>query len=350
MKNYGFLPELEKAHRSEKDWIFGAKDEVLSGIAEGINFEEYFPKGEVQRGIEDFMDCATRGPMNILETKLTYAIKKNIFSPETIQWLRNKGYCDEFGNVELSDRFNAILSNTTRSGNSMKAPIESIRVDGIIPKSMLPKEDNMTWDMYHDKTKITQAMRDLGQEFKTKVLINYQIVDQTFFKDVQKYDMINVALFAWPNPINGVYQRVEYTLNHVVAKFKDFYHYIFDNYIEGPDDFIKQLAPDYNMYGVGYRIIINEVPQPVKKNEAEEGENMTFYKNPDSPKVYQKGVDGLFHWLIDQPVFEGLYGSVSQANIQVINIPPEKIGFTIYDKRSILSIVMDFFTNKLSGK
>jgi len=347
-RNRGLDLGREAQERSVEDWIFGAKP--LSGIAEGIDFNKFFPKGEVQRGLEDFMDCVTRGFLNVLEVKFTYAVQNEIFHKDDITWLKEKGYSDDEGNVTFSDRFNAVLSNTTRNGNSLKAPAESVRKDGLIPKKLLPKEANMTWAQYHDRSKITQPLRELGKAFLERFTVNYDVVPIDSFKDALGRDLIVSGVYAWPNPINGVYPRVEYTLNHVVMFFGTKIYHIFDNYEESPGDFIKNLAPNYKILQYGYRVVVNPIKKKDNENlEINEEKNMIFYKTADSPRVYQLGADGLYHHVVDQPVFEGLYGEIGKAEIQTVIISPEQIGFTIYDKRSFVNLllsVLSFFKGK----
>src|SRR3990167_10845780 len=167
-KNYGLDLELEKEHLRDEDWKFGG-DVVLNCIAQIPENEriQYLPKGEVQRGIEDTMDCATRGPINILETKFTWLLVNKKLDFEQEYWLRAKGYTDG-DKVKFSDAFVAINSGTTRNGNSMKAPLDAIRKQGLIPKKMLPLEEQMTWQDYHNPARITQEMRDLGLEFSER--------------------------------------------------------------------------------------------------------------------------------------------------------------------------------------
>lgn len=265
--NKGFNPEKQKSDETATDWIFGAKtglqgfsDEIfglvvalyawpnpINGVYQKVmtqvnhvvcffqqKWDKYFPKGEVQKGKEDFMDCVTRGFNNEIEKQINYALDKKLISPETHEWMDKNGYLNSLGKAELSDRFTAILSGTTRNGNSMKAPIDSIHRDGCIPKTMLPKSESMTFDQYHDKEKITKNMLDLGQEFLKHFTVNYLTVFKNSFgafADGVKWD-------------------------------------IFDNYDEDPgeeEDFVKRLAPDYVFYPTGYQVIINEIPQPKKR-------------------------------------------------------------------------------------
>ena len=208
----------------------------------------------------------------------------------------------------------------------------------------------MTWNQYHDRSKITQELIDLGQEFLRRFVINYDIVKSRHFKEALKKDPIIIGLYAWPIPQNGVYPRVDYRLNHVVVCFGTIIWRVFDNYIDVHDgDFIKRLATNYKMLHYGYRVVLNQVKKkdPINLNVKNNDEDMKFYKNslqPESPKVYQLGEDALYHHVVSQPVFEGLYGDVSKAQIEEVEIPPEKVGFTIYNKQSILELLLNLFS------
>lgn len=263
MKNYGFLLNKEIAEQSEKDWLLGAKP--IKGIAEAIPFAQYLPKGEIQRTAKsDMMDCATRSPMNILETKLTYLVKNKLLSEDNHQWLVDAGYVGEDGSVELSDAFTAILSGTTTRGNSLKAPLEAMRKYGVVPKNRLPLESWMGWWDYHNKSRITTLIKDLGAEFARRFPINYEKVMKGDFMNVITWDMLVIAGYAWSRPVNGIYPRVTHTPNHAFAYFKTPAYMIFDNYVDSYDgDFIKHLASDYNLLHYGYRVILQEIK---KKN------------------------------------------------------------------------------------
>jgi hypothetical protein len=256
MKNRGFSLELEKAHAQPEDWIFGAiSQKCLAQIPVGER-DKYLPKGEIQFGVEDFMDCATRGPLNLLETKLNYLLKNKKLPYET--WWRENGYISENG-FELSDRFNAILSNTTQQGNSIKAPLDSIRKDGIIPKRLLYANQKMRWADYHNKDDITGSMLALGQNSLRHLSFNYEKVLEDDFDTFD--DILDVAGYAWTAPINGVYPRSDNEPTHVWMNIRPKY-VAFDNYQDSTDgDFIKNLAPDFNFYEYGYRVIISETIQ-----------------------------------------------------------------------------------------
>lgn len=268
IKNYGLNLEKELADQSEKDWMFGAVDVTdIAPIPENER-ERYLPQGEVQKSDkEDMMDCASRGPNNILEAKLNYLIERKLLSFGNEMWLKQNGYVTDKG-VELSDAFTAIKAGTTRQGNSLKAPLEAMRTCGFIPKSKLPLEKWMTWEDYHNPQRITVEMDELGLEFVRRIPINYLKVLVADFPQVQKEDFIDVAGYAWPIPINGIYPKISYPPNHVWVNFRN-RTFAFDNYIDSVDgDFIKHLATDYEFYSHGYRVVINEVRNSTVNKES----------------------------------------------------------------------------------
>lgn len=261
MKNRGIDIEKEKREQSKKDWHYKDKKfgavflQDMAYIPAEDRFK-YLPQGELQYGKEDFMDCATRGVLNIIETKLNYLYQTNQL-PEPQWWLDN-GYITEKG-FELADRFNAYLSGTTRFGNSIKAPLDSVRKDGIVPKKLLPANSQMTFNDYYKKTDITDNLISLGQHSIKLLSFNYEKVFNDHFSTFD--DLLDVAGAAWPSPINGVYPKMQGEPNHVWVNIKPQYD-VFDNYIDSSDgDFIKRLAPDYVFYDYGYRIVVFTSPQ-----------------------------------------------------------------------------------------
>ncbi|MFA6314996.1 MAG: hypothetical protein WC648_01320 [Candidatus Paceibacterota bacterium] len=260
--NHGLNIELERQQQSETDWRFGGFSQpCIAVIPEELRFD-YLPVGEVQRGIEDMMDCASRAPINISETKFNWLYRNNKISNENKKWLEDNGYVQE-GSVTFSDAFIAILSGTTRQGNSLKAPLQAIENNGLIPKSKLPYNSEMTWAEYHDPNRITQSMKDLGKEFKRRFPMNYEVVEEIHYSELYEGDLLVQAGFAWSEPIDGIYPSTDNAPNHVWVGISRPLHTIFDNYIDTVDsDFIKRLAPDYDMFEYGYRIFFSEVVKP----------------------------------------------------------------------------------------
>lgn len=258
MKNYGLNLEKERADQSEQDWIFGAVSPKCIGEIPQIFRAKYLPVGEIQRGVEDTMDCASRAPVNIYAAKFTFLYRTKKLSPQNMKWLETNGYVTEAQTIDFSDAFVAINSGTTREGNSLKAPLDAIRKQGLIPKHMLPLLPTMTFDEYHNPSRITNAMRKLGNEFLARFTLNYERVEAQNYGNLLERDFADVAGHAWPNPVKGEYPRTSRPINHAFVIYKIPKFYAFDNYIDPVDgDFIKKLSSDYLFLDYGYRVIIS---------------------------------------------------------------------------------------------
>ncbi len=73
--NHGLNWKLEIEQQSEKDWIFWATSPIFIAEIPPAERESCLPKGEVQDMGDEKMDCATRGPINLLECKFNWLIK-----------------------------------------------------------------------------------------------------------------------------------------------------------------------------------------------------------------------------------------------------------------------------------
>ena len=259
----GLNLELELAQQDERDWIFGGFSQPgLFNVPSGRR-KPHLPQGELQFGVDDYMDCASRAPLNILETQFSYAYQHRDLSDDNRKWLKENGYVvttSSYGlgeRILFSDRFIAILSDTTRQGNSFKAPLEAIRKHGLIPKRLLPTDPADTFEEHHDEEEITDAMLDLGEEFATRFTINYDRVQAVHFAEALKDDMLIVSGYAWPVPVNGIYPRSPLPPNHAFILYLPQF-YAFDNYIDRVDgDFTKRLAKDFSFFEYGYRVYVS---------------------------------------------------------------------------------------------
>lgn len=244
-----FDEQRERAEQDGSEWIFGAVETDLGLIPANLRLF-YAPKGVPQfNTIMDTNGCASRAPLNILETKFTYLFQTSMH-PNLVKWLADNGYVED-GKVVFNDAFIEILSGTTKDGNSLKAPCETIRKQGLIPRSALPLEPGMTWEEYMDEKRITPAMYALADEFKRRFTINYEQVPLKDFQHALDVDLLSVAGNGWPSPTLGVYPRTDGPFNHAFACV-DNVIYALDNY----NPFTKKLAPDYKLFDWGYSLSI----------------------------------------------------------------------------------------------
>lgn len=246
----------------ESDYVFGAGN-IEHNITTD-NWMSYMSPGELQFNNRlDTYSCVSFSAINVLETILNYQIKNNM-SVGNLQWLKDYGYLGYDGFVNFSDRFIAVLSGTKPGqGNSGKKVNEAIRKYGLIPEALLPFTTDTTQSEFFDKTKITQEMYDLGQEFLKRFNINYELVytdNHNVVKEALTHSPLQVYVYAWLNPISGIYQKTGRPANHAVCLFQPEW-YIFDQYTEDARegiDYIKQMAPDFDFHSFCYAYTVTE--------------------------------------------------------------------------------------------
>ena len=294
-KNYGLDVAKLRTELDGSEWNLGAVPTCIFAVPEHER-KNYLPIGEVQRSdIEDMMDCVARGYLNILETKFNYALRNELLHSDNVNWLFENGYIVEHNGkdyVEFADAFTAIKSNTTRQGNSLKAPVDAIYRYGLAPKSKLPLLKTMTWEQYHEPKRITKEIESITDEFKQRFPTNYAQVRNSEFGEAATRGSLNVALWAWPFPTNGVYEPRDGAFNHAVDVFEfTNYYFAFDNYIDTHDgDYIKKLSPSYKFWDWGYHVVVS----------AQKTELQVLNENPlwkQTLDVLSKILNDLAEWL-----------------------------------------------------
>lgn len=246
----------EREEQQGDEWAFGAIANDLAAVPL-LKRIDYLPVGVLQfNNITDTNGCASRAPLNILETKLDY-FYDNGMHPAIQMWCNNLGYRVN-GKFALCDAYIEILSGTTRTGNSLKAPVDAIRKYGAIPAACIPLNNDMTWEEYMAPERVTQAYRDLGAQFLRRLTIQYEQVPYSQFVEATTVDGLSIALSAWSTPVDGVYPKTEGKFNHAVDRITNEID-IFDNYTP----FVKRLAKDYTLFDWGYSLsITNQNPYP----------------------------------------------------------------------------------------
>lgn len=260
------------------DYIFGVSAIDNEIKVENGDWTPYLPTEERQRREFETSACTNFSSCTDVEILLNRLIKQKMVSVSNLNWLFDKGYIDEQGNINFSDRYDAVVSNTKPEwGNSLKAVADAKHKFGLIPESMLSWVSNQI--EYYDKSKITPEMYAMGEEFLKRFPINYEFVYKKDFVEALKVSPLAGALFAWNGTQNDVYYEQGQGINHaiVIIEPKDIWQ-IMDSY----DPFVKKLTNNYNFYDYAIRYIVSEnidIPDNSQKK------NMyTLLRNPKSPK------------------------------------------------------------------
>jgi len=293
-KNYGVILEPIK----EQDLLFGTNNRVEHNIKIGLEkWLSYFSEGELQLGTYyDTMSCVTFSALNVVEAILNYQIRNKMMSIENIKWLFDNGYLNEKGEVDLSDRFTAIMSGTTEQGNTGGQVWDSIRNIGVIPEKMFSWDKSRTApmeqrfiDYFLDRKYITQEMIDLAKEFTNRFNVYYEHVMSPEYVKAQEYSPIHVFISTYCGSENGIEKACDKTPNHAVSfpEVREEYNPLFDHYINLPDEqgnerFIRKVSKDFKFYHYGYVCTITE-----KSNNQENMDNtrVRIIKDENSPAV-----------------------------------------------------------------
>lgn len=345
--NYGLIDMPPR----ETDYIAGNGNGVkVPVLLESRNWIPFLSRSEVQHGLYfDTMACVSFSALNCIEAILNLKIKLGLVHEDDLAWLKEKGYFDDNGRVNFSDRFTAKMSGTTEKGNWLYRVGDSVHDDGLVPETVWPYPRDQRTPVFNRSNyykEIPQAVKDLGKEFLRRFQINYEWIDNpSSFYDNLKYSPIQVTLRAWGEPDKfGVYQYVEGKLNHAVTKVHvEKYRIIEDSYIGASDPgYLKKLADNYTLGYRGMRYIVTN-----KSPKEKEVEIMTLYKVKDKSTTYQLGVDGLYHPIANEGFVKKLYGN--WADIEVIEldlINPLKIGSMIGEFTWFVRLINSLFTNK----
>jgi len=211
----------------ETDYILGASPIVKKEI--NTNWKDWKPEHEIQaKRYFDTVSCVSYSATDVIEYLFTWALHNNQISADNVKWLKDNGYFKN-GLINFSDRFVAILGETTKAGAYQYKVGDAIRKYGLIPQDMLPTTDDIiSFDEYIG-AEITEEMLDLGKEFIKRCPINYEWV---FNIDALKYAPIQVCVsYADGEGILCPTSKVNHAIVAINAT---------DDYIEVDDSYQRQ--------------------------------------------------------------------------------------------------------------
>jgi hypothetical protein len=219
MKNYGLkFDEFNPNH-----YFLGGKflgTTVINPNGDWTNFVPY-PKYQ-SRPSFDTDACTIFGTNNVIETLISF-----IFHEDKI----------------LSNRFLAIVSGASRTGNSPQVVAETLRNIGNIDDIELPFDSAiLTEDMFYSPNPMTQSLLGKAKDFLKKYSIGHEWVypigtvqtidiQNNLISQALKISPVGASVSAWHSDGQGGYDQT-WPENHWIMIVKDLgiYWYCYDSY------------------------------------------------------------------------------------------------------------------------
>ena len=134
-------------------------------LLESGDWDIYLPTEEIQWGTGgDKVNCVTQASNNVVETRFERLRKLGKLRTEAMNFLNKHGFFDKNEKLNLNDRIPATLNGTGKDGAYLSDVCEWTRKNGIFPESVLPSDENLSWDDYYDRSKITNDILAIGKE------------------------------------------------------------------------------------------------------------------------------------------------------------------------------------------
>lgn len=147
------------------------------------NWLQYFSlgiDGEQQHGVYfDSAACVTFSAIRSYCLQVNRLISKGLLPVRTMEFLHRKGYIDENGRFNISERFTAKMSGTTRMGNHLTNVWDSIRKHGVLPQKKwdFPYEQRTPVFNFDDfYAEIPQDLKDEAKEILEYLDVMYEWV------------------------------------------------------------------------------------------------------------------------------------------------------------------------------
>jgi len=212
------------------------------------DWKDYLPEGEQQNNpfVFDTQSCVTFSLMNSVETQLA----QMSLSPAFKKFLRDNGYYKN-GKINFSDKFIAILSGTTKNGNSYVRVADTIRAYGLIPDSVLPFKAETTWEQWHAASQITPAMLELGQKFLKFASFGYEwVIENNSNGRIEAEEKKELERHLMHAPLNIAVPK---PATHAILMPS--YYKVFDSYSPFYKDGTKKI-------NYAFKFVVNENVQP----------------------------------------------------------------------------------------
>lgn len=129
-----------------------------------FDWSPYLPDKESQwHKTFDVMDCVSETDASMIATLLNYQLHNNLLSDKAVSFLKDNNYIESDNLVNISQRYIAKVSNTTKNGNTFNKVWDSIRKYGVVPEQDWPLTEDYSWDVYYKN--ISEEILNKGKKF-----------------------------------------------------------------------------------------------------------------------------------------------------------------------------------------
>lgn len=283
----GYIPVDPKP----SDWIRGGETGITGALINSSgDWRPYLPAPKCQLmkvdGVSygDTESCTNFSATNHLATYLNWLVKTNQIPAEALQFLKDNGYFDAAGLINLSPRFSALTSGTTPNGNNQPAVWDALRNVGIVPEQDCPAPVDQwrakiqsgswtvqdLWNIWFDKSAITPDAKRKATQFLKYFTIQYHWAAYPAAPgnpDIFRQDMLvaplNIATAVCPgwntdDPIKACGAGTQHATE--MCEVELYAYDIFDHY----NPYLKQFALDYDItYAMqGIAVVGISLPSP----------------------------------------------------------------------------------------
>jgi len=221
------------------DYIFGSSEKITKTEIFNGSKISYLPIPERQSSrIFDSYSCVSYAFLNTVEINFKRLIELGKISKDNLDWLKDNGYFIN-GEINLSDRFLSVMSNTTPEvGNSGAVVAQTARDFGLAPQALCEWNETTTQAEYYDRSTITDKAKEVALEFKKRFNIQYEWVRETEWDEASKYGTLEFFTYAWFQQGVKYYNPNPGKSNHAVCEADLPNLKIFDTY----QPFIKTMT------------------------------------------------------------------------------------------------------------
>lgn len=248
------------------DYRFGSTSPIKHEVRNSLRDWRPFRSRDERQNMnpEDRMYCVTGSATNIWEQQANWMLANNLWPEDALKFWKDNGYIVD-GKFEISRRFTAKMSKTTREGNYFWKVWDSIRKhkdgsgDGVVPDSLYPDDKSLSWDEYYQEP--SDELKALGKESLKYFDLLYESISGISMAEMLRSQELaplhfGVTTFCGWNsevPVCG------HAPNHAVDNdhIRDDHSYdIFDSY----DPYSKHLPKGYTI-PICYRAVLYPISQ-----------------------------------------------------------------------------------------